>query len=105
MSDEFVEIPGSPISLFLSFDMENATHLPPSPAMNEDAFRYSDETSSLEDVQDITSFVNMLKFNSDKVKLEAASALLHVLSINHANTGKFIANIFPRHVRLLSPVS
>ena len=33
----------------------------------------------------------MMKSNSDKVKLEAASALLHVLSINHANTGKRIS--------------
>lgn len=57
--------------------------------MNEEGkFRYSDVASSNEDIQDVRSFVQMLKVNSDKVKLEAASALLHVLSINHVNTGK-----------------
>jgi len=44
-----------------------------------------DESSS---TVDIASFVSMIKSNSEKIKLEAASALLHVLSMNHVNTGK-----------------
>jgi hypothetical protein len=68
--------------------MEHAASLPSSPARNDDSLNHSRASSPQEDIQDITSFVTMLKFNSDKVKLEAASALLHVLSINHANTGK-----------------
>jgi len=64
------------------------TNSPPSSPMNVNAFHPTNESSSIED---ITSFVDMMKSNSDKVKLEAASALLHVLSINHANTGKRIS--------------
>lgn len=84
VSDDFVESTISAESLISLFEMENTPSPLSSPAM-EDCFNHWDETSSLED---ISSFVKMLKSNSDKVKLEAASALLHVLSINHASTGK-----------------
>lgn len=87
--DDFIEISGAPVgSLFLSFDMDETTvaSSPISPIKMNDSGSAPNDVSSSN--QDITSFVSMMKSNSDKVKLEAASALLHVLSINHVNTGK-----------------
>lgn len=89
--DDFIEITGATVgSLFLSFDMDDATvnGSPISPVKMSDMVISNKNDVSFSTSQDITSFVNMMKSNSDKVKLEAASALLHVLSINHVNTGE-----------------
>lgn len=89
--DDFIEITGATVgSLFLSFDMDDATvnGSPISPVKMSDMVNSNKNDVSFSTSQDITSFVNMMKSNSDKVKLEAASALLHVLSINHVNTGE-----------------
>ena len=89
--EDFIEITGATAgSLFLSFDMDDATvnGSPISPVKMSDMVISNKNDVSISTTQDITSFVSMMKSNSDKVKLEAASALLHVLSINHVNTGK-----------------
>ena len=84
---DFLELSSTSAHLFLSFDMDDKTNSPlASPArMHQTNGRLGDEGSS---VSDITSFVNMIKSNSEKIRLEAVSALLHILSINHVNTGK-----------------
>lgn len=89
--DDFIEITGEAAgSLFLSFDMDDATvnGSPISPVKMSNMVISNKNDGLLSTSQDIASFVNMMKSSSDKVKLEAASALLHVLSINHVNTGK-----------------
>ena len=84
---DFLELSSTSAHLFLSFDMDDKTNSPlASPVrMHQTNGRLGDEGSS---VSDITSFVNMIKSNSEKIRLEAVSALLHILSINHVNTGK-----------------
>eukprot|EP00557_Chaetoceros_sp_GSL56_P009684 CAMPEP_0176477834 /NCGR_PEP_ID=MMETSP0200_2-20121128/853_1 /TAXON_ID=947934 /ORGANISM="Chaetoceros sp., Strain GSL56" /LENGTH=1011 /DNA_ID=CAMNT_0017873709 /DNA_START=329 /DNA_END=3364 /DNA_ORIENTATION=+ len=87
--EDYIEITGATAgSIFLSFDMEDATvnGSPISPVKMSDMTISNKNDVSISTTQDITSFVNMMKSNSDKIKLEAASALLHVLSINHVNT-------------------
>jgi hypothetical protein len=89
--DDFIEITGATVgSLFLSFDMDDATvnGSPISPVKMSDMVISNKNDVSFSTSQDITSFVNLMNSNSDKVMLEAASALLHVLSINHVNTGE-----------------
>ncbi len=86
--DTFLQLSVTPTSLYLSFDMEEALNPSQADSLAEQDFSANDDSS----IDDITSFVDMLNSNSDKIKFEAASALLHVLSINHANTGKFLPN-------------
>ena len=91
VEEEFIQLSGSAESLYFSFDMEDCstTTNPFSSSEKKDGiYRQTEQTSSHED---IASFVNMMQSNSDLVKHEAASALLHVLSINHVRTGKIVS--------------
>jgi hypothetical protein len=66
--------------------MDDSSISPPvSPTRMYHSAHQADESSS---TVDIASFVSMIKSNSENIKLEAASTLLHVLLMNHVNTGK-----------------
>lgn len=90
---DFIEVCNQSIPEYLSFDLEDYLEpcdiLPTSPKRNmtsnmSNAHELIDTTTS----PDIASFVFMIRSPSDKIKLEAVSALLHFLSMNYADTGK-----------------
>lgn len=88
LEGDFVELPqegGTSSPLFMSFDMEDVTlHNSTSHAKYCFVDSFEDNTDST--VEQISSFVKMLASKSNTVKFEAASALLHVLSIDHIET-------------------
>ncbi len=84
--DTFLQLSVTPTSLYLSFDMEETLN----PSQPDSLVEQDLSAHDVSSIDDITSFVDMLKSSSDKIKFEAASALFHVLSINHANTGKLL---------------
>jgi hypothetical protein len=89
LEGDFVELPqeGTSSPLFMSFDMEDVTlHHSSSQTKLCIVDSYEDNVDST--VEQINSFVKMLASKSNTVKFEAASALLHVLSINHVDTGE-----------------
>jgi hypothetical protein len=95
LEGDFVELPqegGTSSPLFMSFDMEDVTlHNSTSHAKYCFVDSFEDNTDST--VEQITSFVKMLASKSNTVKFEAASALLHVLSIDHIETGKLLSRV------------